>query len=268
MTSEPAQMSGLPLQVGDLRPGVVVVRVIRKSFAENIAGQTVELNTPGRILTSTTDAAGRAQFEGLRIGDTVHTTAVIDGETLQSQRFELPAQGGVRLVLVAGVGAGVPPGTNPAAWVPPLVSPASPGAGPAEPATTTSGSSRLFFAVPLVLTFVSLGAGFIWKARRATRPEVGEQPMADDIEGPAAVVVRQPDASGTVHARTQERWTATAADPIAALVARRSGIFDSLVQVERDGKAGRLDAAAYSSSRERLISELIALDTSIELLRS
>ena len=41
--AQPGQMSGLPLQVSDLPPGTVSVRVIRRTFADNVAGQEVKL---------------------------------------------------------------------------------------------------------------------------------------------------------------------------------------------------------------------------------
>ena len=60
-------MSGLPLQVGDLPPGTVAVRVIRQSFANNVANQPVELQvvgSSGKVLEVPTDASGRATFPG------------------------------------------------------------------------------------------------------------------------------------------------------------------------------------------------------------
>lgn len=112
--AEPVQMSGMPLQVGDLPPGIVVVRVIRRSFAENLPNQRVELRAvpSGRAVSAVTDASGRAQFSGQSIGSMVAASAVIDGERLDSEVFEIPAQGGVRMVLAAGVGAGTPAGAR------------------------------------------------------------------------------------------------------------------------------------------------------------
>lgn len=108
--TEPSQMSGMPLQVGDLPPGTVAVRVIRRTFEQNVVNVPVELRvgTASTARSSVTDPEGRAVFPGLRVGDVVRTKAVVDGEALESQSFQLPTQGGVRLVLVAGVGASVP----------------------------------------------------------------------------------------------------------------------------------------------------------------
>lgn len=110
---EPSQMSGFPLQVGDLAPGTVAIRVVRQGFGNNVVNHPVELQvTEGnrRTLQSTTDPAGRAVFTGLQIGETVVARTSVDGELLQSSIFQLPSQGGVRVALVAGIGAssGIP----------------------------------------------------------------------------------------------------------------------------------------------------------------
>ena len=56
-----------------------------------------------------TDEAGRAQFDNVPAGSSVKAVAIVDGERLESQEFQAPAQGGIRLLLVAtdnGVGVG------------------------------------------------------------------------------------------------------------------------------------------------------------------
>jgi len=94
-------MAGAPLQVGDLPPGTITVRVIRGSFDRNVVGQTVmvHLDRENRTLTGTTGPEGRAQFVGATVGAPVWVEATVDGERLSSQTFEVPARGGVRLVL-------------------------------------------------------------------------------------------------------------------------------------------------------------------------
>ena len=161
----PAQMSGMPLQVGDLPPGTVSVRVIRRRFSDNIANQPVELElgTSGRTLKATTDAAGRAIFSGLVVGEPVAAQTLVDGELLRSQHFNLPPEGGVRLVLVAGVAAEIP-SAHPAiapAWVP---------ASGQLPPTETPGSraTTYVWVIPPALAFIVFGAG-IWVSRRRPR---------------------------------------------------------------------------------------------------
>jgi hypothetical protein len=96
---DPKQIAGMPLPVGDVANGTVVVRVIRGSLANNIAGQKVDLQ--GTNQSVTTDANGRAQFAGLAPGTRVSAVATVNGERLQSQEFAVPATGGIRVLLVA-----------------------------------------------------------------------------------------------------------------------------------------------------------------------
>jgi len=98
---DPSQMSGVPLPSGDLANGEVTIRVVRGSVANNITGQAVELHGGPEVLTQTTDENGRAQFFGVAPGTMVHGVAVVDGTRLESQAFPVPAQGGVRVMLVA-----------------------------------------------------------------------------------------------------------------------------------------------------------------------
>lgn len=96
------QMSGLPLPAGDLPNGAVTVRVVRERMGNNIAGQEVALATPDGRVTAVTDAEGRAEFTSIPPGTQVTASATVDGETLTSQPFPVPATGGVRVALVAG----------------------------------------------------------------------------------------------------------------------------------------------------------------------
>ena len=96
------QMSGMPLPVGDVPVGTVTVRVIRGQLTNPLVGESVELSGPGTaVKTAKTDQSGRAQFSGLTPGTRVKATATINGEKLESQEFDVPAQGGIRLMLVA-----------------------------------------------------------------------------------------------------------------------------------------------------------------------
>ncbi len=95
------QMSGMPLPVGDMTPGTVTVRVVRGSVSNVVPKQKVELTAGGETKTGQTDESGRATFEGLKIGATVKIRAAVGGETLDSQEFRVPPQGGIRVMLVA-----------------------------------------------------------------------------------------------------------------------------------------------------------------------
>jgi hypothetical protein len=98
---DPKQMAGIPRPVNDLPDGSISVRLIRGQLSNNIAGHLVELHyANGRVVKVNTDDAGRAQFDKLAPG-VVKASADVDGEHLESQEFEAPKQGGIRLMLVA-----------------------------------------------------------------------------------------------------------------------------------------------------------------------
>jgi hypothetical protein len=107
-------MAGIPRPVDDLPNGSVSVRVIRGSFANNIANQPVQLQVGSDILTVNTDAEGRAQFDNLTAGATARASAVVDGERIESEPFPAPARGGIRLVLLASAGDPGGPAGSPA----------------------------------------------------------------------------------------------------------------------------------------------------------
>ena len=89
------------------RMRTVTVRVVRERMGNNIAGQAVTLTVGGATRTATTDAQGRAQFDGLPPGTPVHGEA--DGRRRDAdarRSFAVPAKGGVRVALVAGIAAG------------------------------------------------------------------------------------------------------------------------------------------------------------------
>ena len=98
---DPRQMSGTPLPVSDLSPGTVTARVIRGQLTNPIEGQAVELTGAGATRTEKTDSSGRATFTGLTPGTRVKLRTTVGSEVIDSQEFEIPAAGGVRLMLVA-----------------------------------------------------------------------------------------------------------------------------------------------------------------------
>jgi hypothetical protein len=98
---DPKEISGIPLPMPDVPIGTVTVRVLRGSFAKNIAGQDVTLTVDGTPRSGKTNEQGRAEFSGLRPGSRVRATTAVDGATLESQEFPVPSSGGIRVVLVA-----------------------------------------------------------------------------------------------------------------------------------------------------------------------
>lgn len=100
---DPKEMSGIPrpVPVGDLPDRTVSVRLIRGALSNNIPGHPVDLLIDGTPRTVKTDENGRAEFGPLNPGARLKAVAVVDGEQLQSQEFAAPAEGGIRVMLVA-----------------------------------------------------------------------------------------------------------------------------------------------------------------------
>lgn len=123
------KISGQPLPDSGMAPGTVSVRVARKIPANGVANVDVAAITKNaggdlRKKTAKTDAGGRVIFESLAPGDEFHAEVTVDGELLQTITFPIPAQGGVRTMLIAGLGpapaggdeaeGGAPAGEQPA----------------------------------------------------------------------------------------------------------------------------------------------------------
>jgi len=97
---DPSQMNGLSMPTPDLPNGTVSVRVIRGQLTNNLQGAAVDLIGAGEPRHGQTGADGRALFAAVPAGSTVHAVATVNGERRESQPFEVPAQGGVRTILV------------------------------------------------------------------------------------------------------------------------------------------------------------------------
>jgi hypothetical protein len=102
------QMSGIPRPDPQLTTGTVTVRVARGSFANPVDSLTVDLTVGSAPRQATTNAEGRAEFTGITPGTRLKASAVVAGERLESQEFEMPASGGVRLALIAVDPSGQP----------------------------------------------------------------------------------------------------------------------------------------------------------------
>ncbi|HEX6465155.1 MAG TPA: hypothetical protein VFZ98_11895 [Vicinamibacterales bacterium] len=98
---DPKQISGMPLPVADLPPGTVTARVIRGQLTNPLQDQTVELAGSGPTKTAKTDAAGRATFADLTPGSHVKMSVTVGTEKIESREFDVPPQGGIRVMLVA-----------------------------------------------------------------------------------------------------------------------------------------------------------------------
>jgi hypothetical protein len=98
---DPKAMSGMPLPVPDVPVGTVTARVIRGALTNPLSNQTVELTGSGVSKTAKTDDQGRATFGGLAPGTRVKAAVVVGTERVESQEFDVPARGGIRVMLVA-----------------------------------------------------------------------------------------------------------------------------------------------------------------------
>ncbi len=97
---DPKEISGIPLPVAEVPAGTVTVRVVRGSFANNLASVTVEFVVNGVTRQVKTDAGGRAQVSDLVAGTRLKATAVVDGQRLESQDITVGSSG-LRVVLAA-----------------------------------------------------------------------------------------------------------------------------------------------------------------------
>jgi hypothetical protein len=102
---DPSLIHGRAIPAPELATGTVTVRMVREAIGNNISGQRVELTVGGQTRAATTDAEGRAEFTGLPPSAEASAKATVDGEELVSQPFAVPASGGLRVILVAGLKA-------------------------------------------------------------------------------------------------------------------------------------------------------------------
>ena len=113
-------MNGRPLPDGGLATGTITVRVARKMPVNAVVGATVTatITSAGgeaKKRTATTDGSGRATFDGVGAGNQFRAEVNVDGETIKSTEFEVPAAGGIRTMLIAGLGDAPAGGGAPAA---------------------------------------------------------------------------------------------------------------------------------------------------------
>ena len=119
------QMNGMALPSGDMPDGSVSVRVVKQTLGNNVVGTTVTVSGDGVTDSAPTDESGRAIFAALGAGKTLVASITVDGETVRSQPFQVPARGGIRVILAAGLSGAAPAAPGSAAPAP--QAPATPG---------------------------------------------------------------------------------------------------------------------------------------------
>jgi hypothetical protein len=100
---DPALIHGKAIPAPELPTGTVTVRVVRETIGNNLSGQTVRMTTGSASRTDATDEEGRAEFPNLVAGVEGRAEVTVNGETLVSDPFTVPASGGLRVILVAGL---------------------------------------------------------------------------------------------------------------------------------------------------------------------
>ena len=103
MMVDPSRMSGIPRPDPQVPAGTVTVRLIRGELANRMIDVEVELSdSDGKTRKQKTDAEGRATFAGLSGGPFLAraTDPQASDESVSSQSIELPADQGVRVMLV------------------------------------------------------------------------------------------------------------------------------------------------------------------------
>jgi hypothetical protein len=98
-----SQIAGRAIPAPELPDGTVSVRLVRESLGNNIVGHEVKVTAGAVSRTGTTDDTGRAAIAGLPGGASATAEAVVDGERVVSDPFDVPARGGIRVILISGV---------------------------------------------------------------------------------------------------------------------------------------------------------------------
>jgi hypothetical protein len=163
--------AGMPLRDGALPPGTLTVRVVRGDFSSNVADHAVRIEVAGGAAsTARTGPDGRALFAHVAVGAYVTASAVVDGETLQSEAFQMPLESGIRVLLVAGSGT---PAAPVAATQADMALPPAP---PTEDFTAASTLAPSSSGVAVIRTVLACTTGFVgmlfvlrWRRRIAAR---------------------------------------------------------------------------------------------------
>ena len=100
---DPSIIHGKALPAPEMPVGTITVRVVREAIGNNVTGQEVRVTAGGTVRTARTDEQGRAEFANLPSGSEARAESTVNGEQLVSVPFGVPAQGGLSVILVAGL---------------------------------------------------------------------------------------------------------------------------------------------------------------------
>ena len=172
---DPSVINGKALPAGDLQTGTITVRVVRESIGNNIVGQQVTVTINGETKKAVTDEQGRAEFRGLPAGSNGVAEADVKGEQLKSDPFVVPASGGLRVILVAGLAQAAERQKKEEAE--------AAAAPPVKGAVVLGGNSRIIFEFPDDLMRVYYMLEIVNNAR--TRVDIGGPLIVDLPQGAA-----------------------------------------------------------------------------------
>ena len=100
---DPTEIAGLALPAPELPDGTITIRLVREQLGNNVVGHEVKVTADGTSESGKTDESGRAQITGLPSGATAVAETTVDGEQVTSKPFTVPAKGGIRVILIAGL---------------------------------------------------------------------------------------------------------------------------------------------------------------------
>jgi hypothetical protein len=252
------RMSGVPLPTSDLPPGSISVRVVRGSFANNVADATVTFLVDGKSTDVRTDASGRAEIKGLAQGTRVKATATVDGERLETQEVTV-GQTGFRFILSTGAA----PAGAASAGAP---SPPAPAGKAVSGAVVLGPESRviaqfsddrlLIFYVLSILNSssspVDIGGPLTFELPKGAAGAVTVEDSSPQAtaNGPR-VVVRGPFQSGTT--RVTVRFELPYSGPVARLEQRWPAPLQQLIVFAL--KTGDLDLRSPQITGQRVVTE-------------
>ena len=160
--------AGMPLADGALPPGSMTVRVVKGAFDGDLSGISVEVEVAGqKTLRAQTGAVGRAEFAHLPIGGNVRASTIVNGERLQSEAFAMPAESGVRVLLVTGTGAAMTPNDTPTPLTPLAAAPPVAAAAVDPPRAAIDGVTAVRVTV-VSLTMIAFAVVGLQQWRRRT----------------------------------------------------------------------------------------------------
>jgi hypothetical protein len=196
-------MSGVPLPSTDLPAGTVSVRVVRGSFANNVADATVTFLVDNQPTDVRTDAMGRAEIKDVRAGARLKAFVVVDGERLDTQEVTIGASG-FRFILSSGASASAGSPSDPASAGPPVKGAVVFGPESRVIAQFSNDSLFIFYVVSILNSAsapVDIGGPITFELPEGARGAVAVEDSSPQatVNG-SRVVVRGPFAPGTTRA--------------------------------------------------------------------